>query len=107
MEIILHHIGFRCRIGGREFHIPDDCAIRSDETGLLSGCLKDRLDHIARRGLSLRAGDPDGDQFLCRITESRRRKLRQRESSALDPDHSHIRRYFHFFFYHKNFTASP
>ena len=105
VEILLHHIGFRSRIGGREFLIPDDSSVRSDKPGLLSGGFQDRLDHVARRGLSLCPGDPDRDQLLRRIAESRRGEFRQCKSSVFYPDHRHICRDFHFFFYHEDLTA--
>ena len=105
MEIFLYHIGFRRRIGGREFLIPDDSTVCSNESGLLSGCFQNCLDHIACRSFSLCSGNSDGDQLFRRITESRGGKLCQRESSVLHPDHGHIRRYLHLFFYHKDLTA--
>ena len=85
--------------------IPDDSSVRSDKPGLLSGGLQDRLDHVARRGLSLCPGDPDRDQLLRRIAESRRGEFRQCKSSVFYPDHRHICRDFHFFFYHEDLAA--
>ena len=101
----LHHAALRSRIGGREFLILDDSSVRSDKPGLLSGGLQDRLDHVARRGLSLCPGDPDRDQLLRRIAESRRGEFRQCKSSVFYPDHRHICRDFHFFFYHEDLAA--
>ena len=58
-EKLLHHIGFRCRIIGRDLFIPDDGFDGTDQTNFKTCIFHDGLDHVGGRRLSLGSCDTD------------------------------------------------
>ena len=69
-EIAMQIIGLRCRVHRRVVILTDVNSVRSDHSGLFSGCLHDLSDHVRRRRLSLCSGHSDHQKLLCRIAKA-------------------------------------